>query len=225
MFKLAVVVLAVALAQVLAAPTALSPSLKHSLKTKGTVNIMVTMREKTYPTLNQLKLRSFANREARLNEVASSLKALAAASQKSVLAYLATKEHIKVKSLWISNKISIKGADAELIHSLAGMEEVDSIREDEIIPFNLPVSSSKVSSPKALQWGVEMIGAPEVWAMGYTGAGVVVGTIDSGVRYTHKNLFRNFRQDYGWFDPYYETRVPDDRAGHGTHTMGKSHSG
>jgi len=220
MFKLAVVVLAVALAQVLAAPTPISPSLQHSLKTKGTVNIMVTMREKTFPVLKQLKLKTFVNREARLNQVASSLKSLAATSQQSVLAYLANKENIKVKSLWVSNKISIKGADAELIQSLAGMEEVDSIREDEVIPRHVPVSSSKVYAPKALQWGVELIGAPEVWAQGYTGAGVVVATIDTGVRYTHKNLFRNFRQDYGWFDPYTGSSTPKDSAGHGTHTMG-----
>jgi subtilisin family serine protease len=219
MLKVAVLV-ALGLAMVLSAPAPISPTLKHIIKTKGSVDVIINMRETTYSVLNQLKLRSYVNREARLNSVASALKSFSAESQKSVLAYLATKENIKVKSIWISNKISVKGADADLLQGLAAMSEIGSIVEDAVIPLHKPVSSATAAAPKAPTWGVEIIEAQAAWDMGYKGQGVVVATIDTGVRYTHKNLYRQWRQNYGWFDPYESTGMPEDTQGHGTHTMG-----
>jgi hypothetical protein len=69
-------------------------------------------------------------------------------------------------------------------------------------------------------WGIERIGAPKVWADGNTGQGVIVASIDSGVRSTHEALRGNFRGAYGWYDPEAEEPLPYDRSGHGTHTMG-----
>ncbi|MDY6938925.1 MAG: S8 family serine peptidase [Cyanobacteriota bacterium] len=40
-------------------------------------------------------------------------------------------------------------------------------------------------------WGINRVNAPEVWAQGYTGEGVVVAVIDSGVDYTHPDLADN----------------------------------
>ncbi len=40
-------------------------------------------------------------------------------------------------------------------------------------------------------WGADMVGAPEAWARGYTGDGVVVAVIDTGVDYNHSELSRN----------------------------------
>ena len=43
-------------------------------------------------------------------------------------------------------------------------------------------------------WGVEHIGADQVWSeFGYTGEGVVVANIDSGVDYTHPGLLHQYR--------------------------------
>jgi len=212
--------LAIALTQ---ANSDISPALKHALKTKGTVNIMVTMREKTFPVLDKLKNRGYPDRSARLNTVVGSLKALASESQKSVLAYLNTKRDIKVKSLWISNKISIKGADEDIIEALVGMPEVDTVQEQRIIPWKRPTpskSKKRPGTPRELQWGIERVEAPGAWALGYTGQGVTIGTIDTGVRYTHKNLYRQWRHEFGWFDPYSGTERPVDVDGHGSHTMG-----
>ena len=69
-----------------------------------------------------------------------------------------------------------------------------------------------------------MIRAPEVWALGpgYTGAGVVVGSFDTGVDGAHPDLAPRYRGNHAisWFDPYGEHTTPYDNNGHGTHTTG-----
>ncbi|MCF4969077.1 CARDB domain-containing protein [Nostoc sp. CMAA1605] len=88
-------------------------------------------------------------------------------------------------------------------------------------------------------WGADAIKAPEVWARRYTGQGVIVAVVDSGVDYTHPdlsaNMWRNSREIagngidddsngfiddiYGWnfFD---NNNDPLDKNGHGTHVAG-----
>jgi subtilisin family serine protease len=41
---------------------------------------------------------------------------------------------------------------------------------------------------RGFDWGVDMVRAPEVWAQGYTGQGIVVAVVDSGVDYNHPSL-------------------------------------
>jgi hypothetical protein len=43
------------------------------------------------------------------------------------------------------------------------------------------------------QGNIKLLHAPELWAQGVRGKGVVVGSIDSGVRYTHEALKSTFR--------------------------------
>ena len=78
--------------------------------------------------------------------------------------------------------------------------------------------------------------APEVWAQGFTGQGIVVGGADTGYRWDHnalKNKYRGWNgttesHDYNWHDSIHSgggtcgpnTLVPCDDQGHGTHTMG-----
>ena len=77
-------------------------------------------------------------------------------------------------------------------------------------------------------WGVARIGAPELWARGITGQGVVVADLDTGVRWDHAALASHYRgwvagwaQHAGnWFDPVGYTDSPEDVSGHGTHTAG-----
>ena len=78
-------------------------------------------------------------------------------------------------------------------------------------------------------WGIKRVRAPETWAAGFKGAGVVIASIDEGVDMTHPDLAVNI-----WNNPKPSSRCPgahgydfvdedsdpSDSGGHGTHTAG-----
>lgn len=88
-------------------------------------------------------------------------------------------------------------------------------------------------------WGLDRIKAPEVWAQGYTGQGVVVAVVDSGVDYTHPDLDSNiwtnsrevandgldndgngFIDDIRGWNFVSSSNDPIDDDSHGTHVAG-----
>ena len=88
-------------------------------------------------------------------------------------------------------------------------------------------------------WGADLVKAPEVWAQGYTGKGVVVAVVDTGVDYNHEDLKNNIwtntkeiagngidddgngyvDDNYGWNFADQNNNTLDDN-GHGTHVSG-----
>jgi subtilisin family serine protease len=78
-------------------------------------------------------------------------------------------------------------------------------------------------------WGINRVRAPEAWAAGFKGTGVVIASIDEGVDMTHPDLAVNI-----WNNPKPSSRCPgahgydfvdddtdpSDIGGHGTHTAG-----
>jgi len=47
------------------------------------------------------------------------------------------------------------------------------------------------------EWGQDLVNAPEVWAQGLTGDGIVIAVIDSGVDYNHPDLTGNIWSNSG----------------------------
>ncbi|MCM3760149.1 S8 family serine peptidase [Alkalihalobacillus oceani] len=70
-------------------------------------------------------------------------------------------------------------------------------------------------SSQIVDWGVEVIGAPAVWANGLTGKGVKIAILDSGVHADHEDL----RITKGKSFVSYTDSFADDN-GHGTHVAG-----
>ncbi|MCD6339645.1 MAG: S8 family serine peptidase, partial [Verrucomicrobia bacterium] len=64
--------------------------------------------------------------------------------------------------------------------------------------------------------GVARVGAQAAWTAGYTGAGVGVAVVDSGIDYTHPDLEPNFAGTL--YDAYGGDGM--DEYGHGTHVAG-----
>jgi subtilisin family serine protease len=90
---------------------------------------------------------------------------------------------------------------------------------------------ASVFSPLTIQHNINEVHAPQGWALGYDGTGVVVSSMDSGVRWTHEALSASYRgnvdppdpgniHDYDWYDGYLTSTIPIDLGNHGSHTMG-----
>ena len=103
------------------------------------------------------------------------------------------------------------------------------VRLDSIIPLPSPFPSGSSEPGLTHEWNIQLIRAPEVWALdpNYNGAGSVVGIFDTGVDLTHPDLFSRYRGDHqtSWYDPYDEHVIPYDPHGHGTHTAGTAVGG
>jgi subtilisin family serine protease len=134
----------------------------------------------------------------------------------------------------------VADADRTLVEALAtrpDVARVDSNRptrwiEDPSIA-NFGVTPS---NPEVVEWGVQDVNAPQVWAMGFTGQGIVIGNEDTGMRWTHNALKPHYRgwngvtadHNYNWWDAIHSgggvcgpnNQAPCDDSGHGTHTTG-----
>ncbi|AFZ50895.1 S8 family serine peptidase [Dactylococcopsis salina] len=89
------------------------------------------------------------------------------------------------------------------------------------------------------EWAVNMVNAPEVWEQGYTGEGMVVAVLDTGIDRNHPDLFDNIWENSGeipnngedddgngFVDDVYgwnfagNKNDTSDLQGHGTHVAG-----
>ena len=120
-----------------------------------------------------------------------------------------------------------------IVDSLAARPDVKEIRANHAYPIpKETVVPANEAQPSTTEWGLNAINAPQVWStFNDRGEGIVVSSIDTGVRYTHQALvgkYRgnlgggNFDNNYNWWDPLHEcpTGDPCDTDTHGTHTMG-----
>ncbi|MDQ6860117.1 MAG: S8 family serine peptidase [Verrucomicrobiota bacterium] len=147
------------------------------------------------------------------------------------------------RPFYIVNCVWVKGTrDALLrIASRADVARLDGNPEIRNLPDPLPVtdvseSAPQTDAPAAIEPGVTYIRAPEVWATGVRGEGIVVGGADTGYRWTHAALKNHYRgwdgvmasHDYNWHDSIHsstgvcgaDSPQPCDDNGHGTHTVG-----
>ncbi|WP_338848146.1 S8 family serine peptidase [Massilia sp. W12] len=159
-------------------------------------------------------------------------------AQKDVLAWL-EKNDIEHKSFWINNTIYVK-ADKSVLEELAERDDVVFIYGNPTLQKKRPLlpdnNAQALATLAGVEWGVNKINAPKVWAAGVTGAGVVIAGEDTGYKWDHpaiKNKYRGWNgtsvnHNYNWYDATHSgssscapnSKTPCDDNGHGTHTVG-----
>ncbi len=200
-------------------------ALEAQLKGGGEVSYWIMFRQA--PDLG--KAAGIGDWDAQGQLVYDTLRANAEKSQAEVRKYLDA-AGIAYTSYWINNSILVEGSSSKAVDDLKGFEEIESLQARKKLGLIEPVASVPADdSAKGVEPNISHVNADDAWAMGITGAGMVVANIDTGVRYTHTALNAQYRgnlgggsydNNYNWFDPYSEYTVPTDLNGHGSHTMG-----
>ncbi|MGZ8174688.1 MULTISPECIES: S8 family serine peptidase [Methylobacter] len=155
------------------------------------------------------------HRTERLRGVVNALRNKADLSQRSLKSFLELRRgHGRVgtyKSFWVFNGFSVTAVPG-VIQELADRADVERIEADEV---------NIVPAAMSPEPNLSLIGAPDVWDLGFYGQGVVVANLDSGVDNTHPDLANRWRGgSNSWYDPYAQHATPYDPTGHGTWTMG-----
>jgi hypothetical protein len=196
------------------------------------IGVIVALADRVDNALLDQQLRSrHVTLAERHYEVVTALRDKATETQLDILSHLSRLETenkvVHVRNFWIANMVTFKGTP-EAIREIAALPSVDKVYFDFPVETIAPIIDPNYHPPVIASHpdGLNVIHAPEVWAMGYTGAGRLVSTIDTGVDGTHPALSARWRGNNGhpagecWFDPVDHYATPTDHGQHGTHTMG-----
>lgn len=175
--------------------------------------------------------------------VRDTLWAKAQATQAPLLTWLEARG-VEHRAFYVVNAVWVKGTRA-LAEELAARSDIARIegnpRVQNLTPVKLTAEelAAALRAPNAttaIEPGVNYIRAPEVWQMGFTGQGIVIGDADTGVQWDHPALRNHYRgwngsaadHNYSWHDSVHNgggscgpnTAAPCDDNNHGTHTVG-----
>ena len=196
---------------------------------------------------------SLTSKEARTRFVVERLRGFADTAQNSLRQGLRERGLI-YQVVWIDNALRVRQASALDLDWLAARSDLVLVDADAQLQVAAPpprvgvvwhaaevhwlapygpafadlLRARAQSEDIGVAWGVARTGAPALWARGFTGQGVVIANLDTGVRWDHAALSPRYRGWFAgwarhagnWFDPVGYTDAPEDLSGHGTHTAG-----
>ncbi|HOC42558.1 MAG TPA: S8 family serine peptidase [Thermoanaerobaculales bacterium] len=210
-------------------PAPIDPAVLAELDTRGEATFWVVFRDRA-DLGPASEIRDWGERGRFVHQ---RLVATAEASQAEVRALLGGLG-AQVRPFWIANVIEVTTDNVAVPGLLAAQPEVAAIVAPPAVELIGNAAGTASPAPRAVEWNVERIRAPEVWSRyGVRGEGIVIGSIDSGVQYDHPALVEHYRgnlgggvfdHDYSWFDPYEvcgrHSSYPCDPHAHGTATIG-----
>jgi serine protease AprX len=153
------------------------------------------------------------------------------------------------RSFYIINALWVKGTRA-VAAEIAARPEVARIEGNPQLSGISPIERQvqpdqnlRLQAEPTAEPGVSAIRSTELWELGYTGQGIVIGGQDTGVEWTHPALKARYRgafspagdvselvinHDYNWHDSVHtgggacgpDALAPCDDHSHGTHTVG-----
>ncbi|HSL17696.1 MAG TPA: S8 family serine peptidase [Methylomirabilota bacterium] len=204
---------------------AVEAELAAAMDSRGEAGLLIDFRER--PDLSPALGMDWHERGRFVVDV---LRESAARSQARVREYL-DRGRVPYQAFWIDNLILVPSARREVLGDLQAFDEIEVLRARRTMDLIEPVA--RVAAPsggRAVEPNIDHVEADQVWALGFTGDGLVVANIDTGVRYTHDVLEPHYRGNLGGgaFDHAYNwldgvdgsAAAPSDDHGHGSHTMG-----
>ncbi len=170
--------------------------------------------------------------EARGWFVFETLTALAEESQAEVRKYL-DEQGVAYEAFWVQNVIAVQSSTSITLNGLLNYHEIHSLQSIPQIHLaeqpGLDADDMDLLNITETTSNLVQINADQAWSLGYRGEGIVLGSIDTGARYTHEALvgsYRgnlgagNFSHHYHWWDAVSQQDAPFDDHGHGSHVTG-----
>lgn len=169
----------------------------------------------------------------RHDDVVAALKEAAARSQASIAGYLRARGATVVNQLWLINAV-VAQVDKPTLQGLTALDDVALIYDNFRMTAPPVTRSTLPSAGGDLTWGLDKIQANRVWdELGFTGEGVRVAVLDTGVDINHPDIAGKMYSDNpgdptypgGWIEFDGDGHAvsgsqPHDSDAHGTHTSG-----
>ena len=145
---------------------------------------------------------------------------------------------IPYQSYFTVNMIKINGSLNNL-YEIAGHPAVLRIESNPHVKAPVPdaqsalrpamnLSIAQATTGTGPEWNIKQVHAPQAWAMGYKGQGIIIAGLDTGVQWDHIALKSHYRgwsglsvnHAYSWHDATTQhSTTPIDPQWHGTFTM------
>ncbi|MGH8014964.1 MAG: S8 family peptidase, partial [Candidatus Zixiibacteriota bacterium] len=217
----------------------ISPELKQQLDTCQSdqfVRVWIKLPQAESPQQLKLSVNEAAQTRERRYEIAyNRLKSIHESSQQNLLARLEQlRQSGKCRNInpsWLANVVEVEVTAGEL-ETLSKRNDIERVYSVPML-VSIKPDSSDFSQPQeqaiqaAIDTNLKFIKAPQAWAAGYTGAGRVVCSFDTGVDGDHPALLNKWKglnadSSAGWFDQKTQSSFPYPVLGdnHGTHVMG-----
>ncbi|MBS1959616.1 MAG: S8 family serine peptidase [Bdellovibrionales bacterium] len=224
----------------------ISNVVKKELAENGKAEVLIVLKSQA----DLSGARAITDRVAKLRYVYQTLVAHANKTQPALLSLLAQKvSKQQVQRFFITNAILVRGADTDLVKTLAARPDVHRLAGNPATQMQLPWETEGLGAATVLGVGDNLTatGADRVWKeFNDQGQNIVIGGQDTGYQWDHpalKNAYRGFKNgqvmhDYNWHDSIhsafnkdelsgakknscgYNLAAPCDDDRHGTHTMG-----
>ncbi len=208
----------------------------HAVKSESqAIEAIVVMQQQA----SLYHLKNIANKSRKATNAVRLLKQQAHQSQAQLIAYL-EKKGIRFRSFWVANQLLVTATPSQLL-AIASRKDVNKLYANTAFKMENPIVERNKTAKEVngIEWHVSAVQAPEAWALGHRGQGVVIAGQDTGYEWEHPALKQQYLgwngmsvdHNYHWHNAIHtldgstcdnaiDIIEPCDDNSHGTHTMG-----